>query len=462
MCRSNSDRGGPRRCAGDTRTAYHRACRTTTRLEQTQAALEADVLNGTAAIPFTMPLPAGVEPALQTAGTVGNALIVGGAVRDGLLGLAPKDIDIEVHDTDIDTLTDCYRRAGFQVDEVGRQFGVLKISKPGIVADLDVSVPRRDSKTAAGHRGFTVDLDTEMTLEEAAARRDFTVNAMFYDPRRHVVLDPFSGTEDLRTRTLRHVSGQFAEDPLRVLRAAQLAGRFAMTLEPRTAALCRDLLPHFDELPVERTREEWSKLYAKSRRPDMALKALQDSGWHATLPGLPAALADTRTVNAFTAVAAMPARDRMPIGAAILASTMSVEDRRTFLYQTVTGTAAARIAADLIDTRAAALDSSYARRRYAAQTAQRGFTFGRYLTYTRALGDRANLQVARAAVADGLGPGPQTPMIQGRDVLAASGRSKKAGPWVGELVAEALDRQHRGEFPRRSDALCWLSSNFPG
>ena len=98
---------------------------------------------------------------------------------------------------------------------------VLKVSKAGVVCDLDVSVPRRDSQIAAGHRGFTVALDTDLTVTEAAARPNFTVNALLYDPQRHVLIDPFGGAADLANRTLRHVSDQFGEDPLRVLGGAR-------------------------------------------------------------------------------------------------------------------------------------------------------------------------------------------------------------------------------------------------
>lgn len=459
MCRSSTDPGGPRRCATDARSGYLRTAGAVNQLEDTQAALEARILYGHAATEFTMHLPAGAQAALHTARRVGTPLIVGGAVRDAALGVAPKDIDIEVHGgASIDALVRCYRLDGFQVDEVGRQFGVLKVSKRGVVEDLDVSVPRRDSKIGAGHRGFAVDLDTDMTPAAAAARRDFTVNALLYDPRLRVLIDPFGGLGDLQSRTLRHVSDQFVEDPLRVLRGAQMAGRFGLTLHPDTAALCRRLRPHFNELAVERTRDEWAKLYTKSDRPDLAIRALQDTGWDDTLPGLPAALADPGTARAFSALATIPVGDRTVIGAAIITTTMSADDRRHFLNHTVTGTAAALLAEDLAATRHHSLSSPYDRRRYAAQMAQRGFTFERYMTYSRILGDPAAEHIAQAAIDDGIGSQPQAPMVQGRDVMAAAGGSRKPGPWVGELVGAALDRQHRGRFRSRTDALQWIAA----
>ena len=461
MCRSSTEPGGPRRCASDTRTSYRQAAAAVALLEHTQATAEAHTRYGCPTTEFTMPLPPGVEPALLIARRAGTPFIVGGAVRDAALGVDPKDIDIEVHGTNIDALARCYRLNGFQVDEVGRQFGVLKISKRGVVDDLDVSVPRRDSKIAAGHRGFAVDLDTGMTVTEAAARRDFTINALLYDPRHHLLLDPFGGAADLKTRTLRHVSEQFREDPLRVLRGAQMAGRFGMTLHPDTAALCRQLRPNFNELAVERTREEWAKLFTKSTRPDLALRALQDSGWDDTVPGLRSALSDPRTHHAFTRLSGVPEKDRVTVGAAVLSATMSPSDREQFLHHTVTGTANARIAADLAATPAQAADTGYDRNRYAHHMFKRGFTFDRYLTYAQTLGDPTAIQSARAAVSEGIGAGPQPALIQGRDVLAAVGGSRKPGPWVGELVDRALDHQHRGDFHSREAALRWITQEIP-
>lgn len=458
MCRSSTEAGGPRRCSADTRAGYRLAAAAVAQLQRDSTALEAMAFYGCTATEFTMFLPGGIEAALSPARRAGTPLIVGGAVRDATLGVDPKDIDVEVHGTDLDTLVRCYRIDGFHVDEVGRQFGVLKVSKPGVVSDLDVSVPRRDSKTGAGHRGFSVDLDSGLTVAEAAARRDFTVNALLYDPQRRVLIDPFGGAADLQRGTLRHVSEQFSEDPLRVLRGVQMAGRFGMTLHPDTAMLCRRLRPHFEELAVERTGEEWAKLYSKSRRPDLALRALQDSGWDDTLPGLRAALKDPRTSQAFTSLHTVATQDRVSVGAAILSRSMSRRDREHFLHHTVVGSTNSLVAADLAATDATCLGSGYSRKRYADRLSKRGFTFDRYLIYATLLGEPTAIRVARSAVSEGIGSGPESPLIQGRDVMAAAGGGLKPGPWVGKLVTAALERQYRGEFSSRTEALLWVSA----
>src|SRR5579875_1893876 len=159
-------------------------------------------------------------------------LIAGGAVRDALLGRAAKDIDIEVYGITYDRLAEILSRFG-RVDLVGRSFGVVKLD------GHDFSVPRRDNKIGRGHRDFLTTFDPSITPREAASRRDFTINAMAYDPVSHEVLDFFGGRQDLENRVLRATSSAFSEDPLRVLRGMQFACRFDLTLDPATAEMSR-------------------------------------------------------------------------------------------------------------------------------------------------------------------------------------------------------------------------------
>ena len=215
----------------------------------------------------------------------GRALVVGGAVRDACLGMDPKDLDLEVYGLGPERLARCLEQAGLRIDAVGRAFGVLKVSRAGEGA-LDVSLPRSDSKTGRGHRGFLVTPDPAMRLEEAAARRDFTMNAMAWDPVRGELLDPYGGVADLERRVLRHVGPAFVEDPLRVLRGFQFAGRFDLEAAPETIELSRTLLGEAAALPVERVWEEWRKWAGRSRRPSAGLRFLAACGWVDRLPEL--------------------------------------------------------------------------------------------------------------------------------------------------------------------------------
>jgi tRNA nucleotidyltransferase (CCA-adding enzyme) len=234
------------------------------------------------AIPYVRP----ILQAIVAAG--GRPQIVGGAVRDLLRGETIKDIDIEVYGLAIDPLVEVLRRFG-RVDAVGRSFGVLKLRLPD-GPELDVALPRRESKIGAGHRGFLAEPDPTMTPREAAARRDFTWNALALTHTGEL-LDFFGGVADLEAGIIRHTSPAFAEDPLRVLRAMQLAARLDMRLAPETAALARTLLPEASTLAQERIWAEWHKWGLKSTSPAAGLRVLLETGWLALYPEL-AALID--------------------------------------------------------------------------------------------------------------------------------------------------------------------------
>ncbi len=233
-----------------------------------------------------MHLPADLRTLLEAARRVGRPRIVGGSVRDWLLGLEPKDFDVEVAGVDFETLHHALAPFG-ATDVVGRSFGVIKV-RSAAGAEYDFSLPRRESKTGAGHRGFAVAADAGLSDAAAAARRDFTVNAIAYDPFSDALIDPHGGQADLRARVLRHTSAAFVEDPLRVLRAFQLAARFDFSLAPETAALGRSIVDAFAELPVERVWGEWDKWAVKSIRPSRGLAVLEETGWLRHFPEIAA------------------------------------------------------------------------------------------------------------------------------------------------------------------------------
>lgn len=236
---------------------------------------------------MSFPIPAALRPvldALIAAG--GQPFIVGGAVRDWLRGEAPKDLDVEVFGLEPAALDQAL--GSFKVDAVGRSFGVLKVTIDR--ETFDVALPRRDSKSAPGHRGFVVTTDPQMPFADAAARRDFTINAIGWNVIAGRLEDPHGGQADLRARVLRHVSPAFAEDPLRVLRGCQFAARFELTWDEGTLALCRLLVPELPTLPVERLWAEWQKLLLKSTRPSQGLDAFVATGAIALWPELAAML----------------------------------------------------------------------------------------------------------------------------------------------------------------------------
>jgi tRNA nucleotidyltransferase (CCA-adding enzyme) len=213
-----------------------------------------------------------------------EAYLVGGCVRDAVLGLPQKDFDIEVFGISYEQLASALAKWG-KTDLVGRSFGVVKLTAPnGPVYDF--TIPRRDSKVAPGHKGFEIIFDADISPRDAAARRDFTINALMFDPRTNQVLDFFNGAADLRNKTLRHTTDAFTEDPLRVLRGMQFAARFGLSAAPETIALCGKIRGSYQELAVERVREEWFKWAAKSTVPSAGLRFLLETGWIEHYPEL--------------------------------------------------------------------------------------------------------------------------------------------------------------------------------
>jgi tRNA nucleotidyltransferase (CCA-adding enzyme) len=210
-----------------------------------------------------------LSQAIRDAG--GRALLVGGCVRDMLMGLEPKDWDLEVYGLEPANLRALLDRFG-PVNVVGEAFTVYKLG-----SDLDVSLPRRERKSGRGHRAFVIEGDSSMTIEEATRRRDFTINAILQDPLTGEIIDPFNGREDIQSSVLKAVSADtFAEDSLRVLRAAQLAARFEFQVHPDTVELCRSI--DLSDLPAERVWGEMEKLLLGARRPSLGLVWLHTLG----------------------------------------------------------------------------------------------------------------------------------------------------------------------------------------
>ena len=205
-----------------------------------------------------------------------KAIVVGGAVRDHFLELPNKDYDIEVYGLEkIETLERILLRYG-SVNLVGKSFGILKFVYEA--EEYDFSFPRREQKVSTGHKGFDVVCDGFMSFEEAALRRDFTINALGYDVEQEKFLDPFGAKEDMQSKTLRHINAKtFVEDPLRVYRAIQFSARLNYSLEEKTFILCREMVKNgfLDELPKERVYTEFTKLLLKSKKPSVGFELMR-------------------------------------------------------------------------------------------------------------------------------------------------------------------------------------------
>ena len=202
----------------------------------------------------------------------GRALLVGGCVRDELLDIPCYDIDCEVHGLEMDALRGVLSAFG-EIDESGAAYGILTLKGEG----LDFALPRRERRTGPGHKDFSVSVDPDLSPAEAAARRDFTVNAIMRDALTGEYVDPFGGMEDLKNGVLRAVpGGQFEEDPLRVLRGAQFAARFHLTSDEDTLTKMRRM--PLEHLSAARVFGELKKALMMSDQPDVFFRILEQAG----------------------------------------------------------------------------------------------------------------------------------------------------------------------------------------
>lgn len=199
----------------------------------------------------------------------GRAYFVGGFVRDFLMGIKSKDIDIEVHGIPANELKDILEE-NWNVSKYGSNFGIYSIKG----YDIDIALPRKEHNTGKGHRDFEVFTDPWLGTKEASKRRDFTINAMMMDVLTGEITDHYNGREDLENRIIRVVDKEsFADDPLRVLRAVQFASRFEFSISEETIELCRGI--DMSALPPERIETEVKKILCKSMKPSIAFKYLK-------------------------------------------------------------------------------------------------------------------------------------------------------------------------------------------
>ena len=222
-------------------------------------------------------LSTSIAQAVAEAG--GRAFLVGGIVRDRLLGIESKDIDIEVHGVEPQRLELILEKVAPRREEgkksgcftKGASFGVYGIYG----SSIDIAMPRTEAATGRGHKDFEVFVDPFIGTGKAAERRDFTINAMMQDILSGEVLDEFGGKEDLEKGILRHITDDgFREDPLRVFRAAQFAARFNFRVAPETIKLCSSM--DTGALSRERVMGELEKALLKAEKPSIFFEVLRE------------------------------------------------------------------------------------------------------------------------------------------------------------------------------------------
>ncbi len=434
-------------------------------------------------------------------------------MRDWLLGMDPKDFDVEVQGITVDRLQAVLAPFG-ATDVVGRSFGVIKLRLGA--NEYDFSLPRRESKTGNGHRGFTVVPDPTLSDADAAARRDFTINSITCDPFTNEIFDPHGGERDLRARVLRHTSSAFVEDPLRVLRAFQFAARFNLTLAPETAALCRSIVATFNELPVERVWGEWDKWATQAINPGRGLAVLEETGWLVHFPELvhlrnclqdsewhPEGDVFTHTQHCCDALVKRPewlesslTRRRILLFAALAhdlgkpSTTRQSEHQGRLRWRSLGHESAGGPLADAFLNRIGAPRSLVEAVRplvvlhLAHHHGSGDFTDSHIRRLARRLHPATIDDLCAVMVADSLGrppldgsdalalikklrsrahalslrQAPPRPILLGRHLIALG---QKPGPHFSALIATAFEAQLDGTFADEETALIWLSNNLP-
>jgi tRNA nucleotidyltransferase (CCA-adding enzyme) len=225
-------------------------------------------------------IPKILEDILKSLQEIGvRPILVGGCVRDYFLNIPVKDYDVEIFGIDcFDTIKKILQKYG-SVKLVGKSFGVLTLRVDEY--DFDFALPRIEKKVGNTHQDFEVITNANLSFEEAAIRRDFTINAIGYDFSKKEFLDPFNGLIDLKNKIIKHIDDNtFMEDSLRVYRAVGFASRFDFEIEKKTKELCKKIVieDELKYLPKERIYEEFKKLFLKSRKPSIAFELMKELG----------------------------------------------------------------------------------------------------------------------------------------------------------------------------------------
>ncbi|MCJ7765481.1 MAG: HD domain-containing protein [Thiovulaceae bacterium] len=435
-------------------------------------------------------------------------VVVGGYLRDTLLNIPSKDIDIEVFGLkSLDQLETLLLPFG-KVNSVGKSFGVVKLQLEGL--EIDFSLPRQEEKIAQGHKGFNVTLNDTLSYKEAAQRRDFTINAIGYDLKEERLLDPFNGQNDLRLKRLNVVNPRtFVEDPLRLYRAVQFAARFELTVSEELLALAREMVTKkmLEELPKERIFEEFKKLLLKSRRPSIGFSLMDELGMLEYFPELKALKSVPQdpeqhpegdvwvhtmmVLDAITKLHGEDEKTNLRLSLAALCHDLGKADTTEYsdgkiraTGHEITGLALTQAFLERVTDEKALVERilplvrhhlkplQFYRERAAAPAIRRlanAVNIEELITLAKAdfLGRstkeakrgefKAGEWLEERAVSLNVLHTPLKPLLQGRDLINAGFAPSKS---FKEILQKAYDKQMEGEIKSHNDAVKWVEENF--
>jgi tRNA nucleotidyltransferase (CCA-adding enzyme) len=404
---------------------------------------------------MNLPLPI-MDVCRAVASAGGRAWIVGGVVRDGLMGVESKDHDIEVHGIEIRALRPVLEKLG-KVNAIGKSFGVFKLNIGDL--DCDVSIPRHDNQVGPGHKDVAIVGNPFMGIESAARRRDLTINAIAYDPLRDEFVDPFGGMRDIERARLVAVDPKtFTEDPLRVLRVVQFAARFGFSVQKDLADLCRKT--SLFALPPERIWGEFEKLLLLAPIPSVGWalagelgvldKVLPDL---AQLPSGPIEQALNRAADRRSGIEARGRKVALMMSALLhTAGVHQVEAtlERLDLHRLYGYPVRKRV--NEVNVRWSQLKvpvTDTVLRRLAEETEVLLVAETAYA----ATGENAALANLDRAFRLGIGSEPMPVLVKGRD-LGQFGLAP--GPEMGTILGQVREAQLDGEIDDRAGAILWL------
>ena len=388
-------------------------------------------------------------------------IIVGGFIRDALLGNSSKDIDIELYGAaSLSKVEEILSEFG-SVNSVGRSFGVCKLRYKSY--DLDFSLPRRENKIADGHKGFDVVTEKNLDFKTATSRRDFTINAIGMNPKTHLILDPFNGISDLKNKKLTAVNLQtFDEDPLRVLRCVQFASRFELEVEEKLFFKCKEMIQErmLEELPRERVFTEFTKLLLKSMKPSSGLWLLDSLGAFSFFKEFEKLSDDEKEkifhhVDRLALKKTQDEKEKLTLMLALLCQNFSQTQRESFLYRLTLEQKIIKDVENLLSVYRQTplrLMSNYEVYLLATRIEVRVFLLFLYAQSSKNTDSLLEL-LQKQAHDLGVYTTPLKALIKGKDLLSLG---QKPSALFSKILQRVYDAQMQGQFREKQEALEWV------
>ncbi len=392
-----------------------------------------------------------------------NPVIVGGFVRDALLGVYSKDIDIELYGVcsfhDVEKILTPFGKT----NNVGKNFGVCKVVYKGL--DLDFSLPRTENKIGVGHKGFAVATSKNLTFKEAARRRDFTINAIGFDVTKQELLDPFGGINDLKLKLLKAVdSDHFVEDPLRILRGVVFSARFDLSLSNELFLLCKNMIDKhlLDELPKERIFSEIEKILLKTSTPSKAFYLLESLGAFTFFKEF-ALLSKLQRESIFKSLDTLKeqnAKDEKEfsmLGISLMCRCFHEKQRDDFLARLSNGVKLKRDVKKIIDV-IKSTDFSLIDNHLVYHLASL-IEIRVVILFLSSIGfNTTQSEILKTkALSLGVYTKPLVPLVEGKDLLELGFKPSKA---FSLMLHEAYEAQMQEHFFTKPDALLWIKKRF--